>query len=82
MKYTTAVLGQNESCGSSIAEESKILLILFRALKGGQNMVLGKGNTVVWTRLSVGRGIFLLESFVPVLVHSERECKGISWPWF
>lgn len=21
-------------------------------------MVLGKGNTVVWTRLSVGRGIF------------------------
>lgn len=28
-------------------------------------MVLGKGNTVVWTRLSVGRGIFLLESFCP-----------------
>lgn len=65
MKYTTAVLGQNESCGSSIAEESKILLILFRALKGGQNMVLGKGNTVVWTRLSVGRGIFFAGILCP-----------------
>lgn len=57
MKYTTAVLGQNESCGTSIAEEGKKIVGSLSRFKGGQNMVLGKGNTVVWTRLSVGRGI-------------------------
>lgn len=42
MKYTTAVLGQDESCGTSIAEESKILLVLFRALKGGKTWFLAR----------------------------------------
>lgn len=42
VKYTTAVLGQNESCGTSIAEESKILLVLFRALKGGKTWFLAR----------------------------------------
>lgn len=48
---------------SSFAEEEKKLLVLFCAR--GANMVLGKGNKVVWTRLSVGRGIFFAGILCP-----------------
>jgi hypothetical protein len=74
VKYTTAVLGQNESCGTSIAEESKILLVLFRALKGGKTWFLAREIRLCGLDHRSDVAFFCWNPFVPVLVHSEREC--------
>jgi hypothetical protein len=80
VKYTTAILGQDESCGTSIAEESKILLVLFRALKGGKTWFLAREIRLCGLDYRSDVAFFCWNPFVPVPVHSERGCKDISWP--
>jgi hypothetical protein len=71
-KSTNGYSGSTSLCGTSFAEEKKNWFSF--ALKGGQTWFLARETRLCGLdyRSDVAF-FFLLESFVPVLVHSERE---------